>query len=211
MASLSKGYAYDAGKRDPKVPRTVFVNGERRAEKFPSGIVERFVSLQGNVVQCQLLSPGLARSPDMIAKARAQLHRAKNADGSVHGFVEHDKCPLRHAAHLRSPEAEEEFAEMPMDLKRPCPEDPTIVTRGKKGRVYSDPCPHIQWLIQSRREREEARRAARSSRGESVMDMERKRVALAEQQLEETRKANERIAAAVESVTAPKPRKAPSE
>jgi hypothetical protein len=207
MGSLSKGYAYDAGKRDPKVPRTVYVKGERRSEKYPSGVMDRFVNLQGNVVQCQLLSPGLARSPDAIARARSQLHQAKNADGSVKGFVEHDRCPLRHAANLRSTTAEEEFAAMPAELHRPCNEDPTVVTKGKKGREYHDPCPHIQWLIESRRTREAERRSARSGRTENVLEMERRKLEIAEQSLAEQRRANERMAQAVEQATARPPRK----
>lgn len=210
MGSMSKGYAYDVGKRDPKIPRTVYVKGERRSEKFPSGVVERFVNLQGHVTQNQLISPGLPRSQDAINQAKAKLHRAKNSDRSIQGFVEHDRCPLRHAAHLRSPLAEEEFAAMPEELKRPCSADPEVVTRGAKGRIYNDPCPHIQWLIESRTEREAERRAARSSRGDSVLDMERRKLELAEAQLAESRKANDRMAAAVESVAKPA-RKAPTE
>lgn len=213
MGSLSKGYAYDAGKRDPKVPRTVYVKGERRSEKYPSGVIDRYVNLQGNVVQCQLLSPGLARSPDAIAKARGVLHRAKNSDGSVEGFIEHDRCPLRHAVNLRSPTLEAEFADMPMDMKRPCSEDPTVITRGKKGREYHDPCPHIQWVIDSRRAKEAERRSQRSGRTENVIEMERRKLAIAEQTLIEQRATNERMAQAVESAAAtPRaPRKAPTE
>lgn len=99
---------------------------------------------------------------------------------------------------------------MPEELKRPCSADPEVVTRGAKGRIYNDPCPHIQWLIESRTEREAERRAARSSRGDSVLDMERRKLELAEAQLAESRKANDRMAAAVESVAKPA-RKAPTE
>ena len=49
MGSLSKSHIHDCGKRDPKLPRTVIVNGERRSERYPSGVTERYVSLQGNV------------------------------------------------------------------------------------------------------------------------------------------------------------------
>jgi hypothetical protein len=215
MGSLSKSHIHDCGKRDPKLPRTVIVNGERRSERYPSGVTQRFVSLQGNVVTCQLVQAGVPGSPDAIGRARIQLQRAKNADGSVQGFVEHDVCPLRHGAHLRSPLMEEEFAAMPEDLKRPCKEDPEtrrVVKRGVNKHIeYLEPCAHIQWLIQSRRVREQARRDARSARQVSVMEIEQQKLELARQQVEETRKANERMVAAVENATGGKAKKAPTE
>ena len=215
MGSLSKSHIHDAGKRDPKLPRTVIVNGERRSERYPSGVTERFVSLQGNVVTCMLLPAGVPKSPDLITRARLELHTAKNADRSVQGFVEHDRCPLRHGAHLRTPLMEDEFSAMPEELKRPCTSDPEtsrIVKRGANRNIeYLDPCPHVQWLIQSRRTREQARRDARSARQVSVIEMERQKLELAKQQVEETRKANERMVAVVEGAASRTNRKAPTE
>lgn len=215
MGSLSASSIHNAGKRDPKKPRTVIVKGERRSESWPSGVTEQFVSLQGNVVTCQLLPAGVAKSPDLIGRARGELHRAKNGDGTVQGFVEHDKCPLKHGVPYRSPLLEEEFALLPDDLKRPCKEDPVtkqIVQRGPNKFIeYLDPCPHIQWLIESRRQRENERRASRRARLDSVLEMERQKVELAKQQLEEQRKANEKLVSVVESAVARPARKAPTE
>src|SRR5688572_28103122 len=117
MGSLSKSNIYDAGKRPaPEKPRAVIFEGERRSEKWPQGTFERFVDLQGNVVNEQLCSPGVISSPDVIGRKRHALHFAKNTDGSVVGYVEHSKCPLRHGINMLNPGLENEFAEMPAEL-----------------------------------------------------------------------------------------------
>ncbi len=192
--SLSKSSIYDAGSRpDPKKPRTVHVKGERRAEKWPSGTVERFVSLQGNVVQIQMNSPGVAKTADAIARKRNQLHAAKNGDGSVQAFIEYQRCPLRHGLNLITPLVEEEFSEMPDELRRPCGSDPVTAKRTAKGIEYLDPCPHIQWLITRRMDKEAVRRAARSNRQESMRDIELKKLAVAEAQAAATLKTQEKL------------------
>jgi len=212
---ISTSSIHNAGKRDPKVPRTVYRKNadgtsERRTERWPSGITERFVNLQGSEVTCQLLPNGVPANPDAIGKARMQLQRAVNGDKTVEGFVEFEKCPLRHGTNLRSARAEDEFAMMPDELKRPCTSDPETKRVIQKGNnrhwEYSDPCPHIQWLMKSRQEREAERRNARSARQVSSSEMERQKLEIAQQQLVEQRKANERMAAAVEGLSARQPK-----
>lgn len=214
MGTFSATAIHNAGARDPKKPRTLIVGGERRAERYPSGVTERFVDLQGNVVQCQLLPSGIARDQDMINRARGQLHRTKNGDGSIKGFVEHDKCPIKHGAHMRTPEAEEEFSAMPDELKRPCQHNPDTRKIARRGaqRVLevSDPCPHIKWLIESRIKHEEERRNSRRTRQVSALDLEKQKLDIAKQQLDEQRKANEKMVAVVEA-SAGKGRKAQTE
>lgn len=199
MGSISKSYGYDVGKGgDPAKPRTSTYKGERRPEKVPRGVVERFVDLQGNVMPQQLVSPGVPPTQEAIARARAILHAAKNSDGTIQGHVEHGKCPLRHGTRHRNVLLEDEFAAMPADLQRPCESDPVVAraTRGPGGqRVidYGDGCPHIEWLIASRRAKETARLASRMASRESAMDIERKKLAAAQAQVDEQRKTNEKL------------------
>lgn len=212
MGSLSKSHVWDAGKRKPEMPRSVSFKGERRAERFPSGVVERFVDLQGNVVQCQLLSPGLAMDRDAINRARSQLHLRKSGDGSVVGFIEHDKCPMRHAVRFRHPVTEEEFASMPAELQQPCDCDPSPGRRTAKGIEYNEGCKHIQWIIASRAQREAERRASRRGNQVSVVELERQKLEVARQQADEQRKANERLLQLAEQQAGTaKTRKAPTE
>lgn len=201
MGSLSKSNIYDAGSRpDPKKPRQVTYKGERRAEKWPSGVSERFVDLQGNVITRQLISPGLAATADAVNRERTRLHMAKNSDGTVQGFLEHGKCPIRHGFRHLTPLLEEEFAELPADLQRPCAHDPATVSKGARGvREYHDGCAHIEWLITSRRKREADRLAAKSARLEGVLDIERKKLAAIEAQAAAAAETNAKIVEALSS------------
>lgn len=211
MGSLSKSNIYDAGSRpDPKKPRAVSYKGERRAEKWPSGIAERFVDLQGNVITRQLISPGLAATADAVNRERTRLHMAKNADGTVQGILEHGKCPLRHGLRHLTPLLEDEFSELPADLQRPCSSDPVTVSKGTRGaREYHDGCPHIEWLISARRKREADRLAAKSARTEGVLDIERKKLAAIEAQAKAASETNAKIVEALTNRQPPK--KAPTE
>lgn len=220
MGSLSKSNIYDAGKRKPDVPRIVYRKmedgtTERRSERWPSGVAERFVNLAGSQVTCQLLPAGVPKSPDGIGRARSELHRKVNGDKTVEGFVEYDKCPLRHGAHLRSARAEDEFAMMPDALKKPCSHDPETVRVIQRGQTrhleYSDPCPHIKWLMESRQQRAIERSNARSARQIPQSEIEAQKLAIAQATLDEQRKTNERMAAAVEQVAGRQGRKAPTE
>jgi len=216
MASLSKSHVYNAGKHKPDVPKIAYQRmpdgtSERRAERKPMGVTDRFVNLCGSDVTCQLLPAGVPRTNDAIGRARMVLHEAVNSDKTVRGFVEFCKCPLRHGAHLRSPLAEEEFAMLPDDLKRPCASDPEISRVIKRGAgrfvEYGDPCPHIQWLMKSRQERALARRNDRSARAVPQSEIESQKLAIAREQLAEAKKTNEKMLDVVTQATARQPRK----
>lgn len=198
MASISKSVAYDVGKfGDPSKPGKSTYKGERRGDKRPRGVVERFVDLQGNVVTAQLVGPGIPATPEAVSCARANLHAAKSTDGVIQGFVEHGKCPLRHGTRHRNELIEQEFAAMPADLQRPCSEDPALPRRTKDASGvtihYGDGCPHIEWLIQSRRNRETERLKSRNIARESAMDIERKKLAATEAMAAEQKRTNEKL------------------
>jgi hypothetical protein len=209
MASISKSYGYDVGRSgDPTKPRRVTYKGERRGEKVPRGVAERFVDLQGNVVVAQLVGPGIPPTQEAISRARADLHARKNNDGTIQGFVEHGKCPLRHGTRHRNELIEDEFAAMPEALQKPCGADPegSTATKGAGGvRTinHGDGCPHIEWLITERVRKEAERTASRRANRESPMDLERRKLAAMQQQADEARKTNEKLV----EVLAAKPRR----
>lgn len=205
MSSFSKSSVHNAGKRDPKIPRTVFYKGDRRSERWPSGAVERFVDLQGDVVTIQMVPPGIPATDEALARKRSTLHGKRNGDRSVQGFVEHDKCPLRHGARHRTPMLEEEFVALPAELQRPCGEDPEVATRTRKGIEYKDACPHILWLMASRREAESVRRDSRRARN---VDHAAEQLKVAQAQAASTQAVNEKLVHLVESITA-RPVRAP--
>lgn len=199
MGSLSKSLAHDAGKRPkPETPRVVVYNGERRSEKYVSGTADRFVDLQGNVVEVVLVPPGTPKTPAGVELRRQQLHNMRNADGTVRGFIEHGKCPLRHGLTAQIPalaaEFDEIFAVTPGLSKSACSSDPKTVSVDARGiRTYADGCPHVEALIAHRSSTEAMRRKSRSSRGDSVLDIERKKLAAAEEQNKQIVKLLERV------------------
>jgi hypothetical protein len=205
MASFSKSTVHNAGKRDPKIPRTIFHKGDRRAERWPAGVVERFIDLQGNVTQISMVPPGVPSTPDAVARKRNQMHLKCNHDRSVQGFIEHDKCPLRHGTRHLTETLEAEFSEMPQELQRPCPEDPRVAVRTAKGIEYADGCPHVLWLIQSRIAREADRRESRRARNVNHAE---EQLNLAKAQAASTAAVNEKLLTVVESLTA-KPARQP--
>lgn len=205
MGSFSNSLAHDAGKRpNPERPRTVVYKGERRSEKFASGVVERFVDLQGNVTEQQLIPPGAAnRSAEAAELKRQHFHKQCLNDRTVVGFIEHGRCPIAHGTTRKIPQLGAEFDEIAQTTGlslEPCAHDPKVVTvDARKIRTYSDACPHIEALIQFRRKVAAERAAARSGRQESMLDLEKKKLALAEQQAADTRKLLEKIADKVDA------------
>lgn len=205
MGSLSQGIAYNAGKRDPKKPRVVTFNGERRTEKWPQGHFRRMVDPKGNVVQVQLVQPGVPATADAI---NASLHRHREL-----GFVDHGQCPLRNGLRF-SDRFRDEFAAMPRELQEPCSDDPRVAgaKRDSRGRLTeiacSESCGHIEWLIKDR-----VRRATedRDAKRAVQKNYEEERLKLAEAQLEETRKANERMIAVAEAAATKGGRKGTAE
>lgn len=199
MGVITRANVHDVLTHAPR-DRVVVVDGEKRIVKRPEArSAEQFIDLQGNVVWLQLLKFGVNGGVEHIDKERGVLHRR--------GFVEYHLCPLRHGTHIKTPKLESEFDERPSQLEKPCADDPTIHV--KKGRHWhaEEACPHVQWLIHDRREREEEARALRATRIESAADLEKQKISIAEQQLEESRKTNNRLVAAIEQLAGGKPKK----
>ena len=199
MGRLDKSYAHNAGARDPAKPRITYYKGERRSQIWPSGTVERFVNLQGTVVQVPLVAPGVPATPEAIGAARAKLHRMKTVDGEIQGYIEHNRCPLRHGTRELSETLRDEFAKMPANLQSPCSEDPITFKRTKKGIEYFDSCPHVEWVIKSRKARHTALSQARHKRQKTVLQMEQEKVDLLRQQSEAQTKILERVAEKIEA------------
>ena len=205
MGRIDQAYVYNAGSRDHAKPQIVHYDGERRRQLFPAGTVERFVNLQGSVVQSVLVPPGVPPAKDMVASARAKLHAKKNNDGDVVGFIEHGRCPLKTGVADLDPVIADEM-ERARDACGPaCKEHPVTVkvTRGaptkkhKNGPVikteYFDGCPHIQWLIKERRDLYKQKRDARMKRAATLQEIEQKKLDAAEQQARDTRALLEKV------------------
>jgi hypothetical protein len=150
-----------------------------------------------------MVPPGIPATDELIARQRSALHGKRNGDRSVQGFVEHDKCPLRHGARHRTPMLEEEFTALPENLQRPCTEDPRVAARTRKGLEYSDACPHVLWLMESRRAAEAVRRDSRRSRN---VDHAAEQLKVAQAQAAATQAVNERMLQLAESLAAKPPR-----
>jgi hypothetical protein len=136
------------------------IGPEMRIERRPMGRVEPFVDLVGNICNVQMFSDGDSRRLDTEQRLRLNQHRK--------GHVEYAKCPLRHGNVMH---AQRDFAKMPAELKAQCNADPRPferrnmqgepAQRGEPSDLYAGKaCPHIEWLIEHRREqaREEERR-----------------------------------------------------
>jgi hypothetical protein len=163
MGKLGRQPINDAGKKP--APLAFTHSGEKRIEIRPNGIWDRFVDPTGNVVGVQLASRGVAAPVPAAAAMRLRHHND--------GFVEHGKCPLKHGIRYVSPAIENDFAEMPDELQRPCTDDPVTMTKHPSGRNPDGSakyrfeahasCPHVEWLIKFRREREEELNAQRNA------------------------------------------------
>jgi hypothetical protein len=220
MGRIDKAYIYNAGQRDHAKPQIVKYKGERRRQLWPAGTVERFVNLQGSVIQAVLIPPGVPASTDGLAQARARLHAHKTTDGDVVGFIEHGKCPLKTGVADLSPVLADECERAREACGPACKEHPTTikVTRepgkgGKKGKVasieYFDGCPHIQWMIKERRALHKIKAEARMKRQKSVQEIEIAKLEAAQQQADDTRKMLERVVDRLDAK--PRPQKATSE
>jgi hypothetical protein len=158
MANFGKRPINDAGQaQKTRTPVAMYHDGEQRFERRPYGKIERFVDPVGNVCIVQLSTPGDPKAVETAMRIRNEKH--------VDGWVEHAKCPMRHGVPSRTPAIEREFKKMPADLREPCGADPKVMSR-KDGELYAEKsCPHVEWLIASRRKTEadanEKRNAAR--------------------------------------------------
>lgn len=193
MGSFDKAYVYNAGKRDHTKPAIIYYKGERRRQLWPAGTVERFVNLQGSVIQCVLVPPGVPASKEAVAQARAVFHAKKNGDGDVVGFIEHGRCPLKSGVADLDERIADECEQMRTACGPACKEHPVTFKKTAKGIEYFDGCPHIQWLIESRRAKHKAKVEARMKRQKSFHEIEQAKLAATEQQARDTRALLERV------------------
>lgn len=217
MGRFDKAYVYNAGQRDHSKPQIIEYKGERRRQLWPAGTVERFVNLQGSVIQAVLVPPGVPPSKEAVAQARAQLH-SKKSDGDVVGFIEHGKCPLKTGIADLDPTIAEEMERCREVCGPACKEHPTTVKitrgapvkRGKPGKIikieHYDGCPHIQWIIEERRALAKQKMEARMKRQKSLQEIEQAKLAAAEQQARDTRALLEKVVEKIDT-PAPRPRK----
>jgi hypothetical protein len=189
MGNISKSYGHDVSKHKAQ-PRTVYVGGERRQMKVPLGVVETWVDPQGNVIDgLQLRKMGDLPDQGIIDRNRA-LYRRK-------GWTEHHQCPLTNGA-MRSPKVAADMNERPAHLREACVHDPKTKVRGKAGLELHPGCPHIEWLIQHRRDAEaERQRLRRGAPVASAADVQAKI-------LEETKATNAALVEAVKAIAKPK-------
>lgn len=190
MANLSRANVHDVLRNKPRDRAVIVLNEkgqpERRVVKRPEGrMVEQMVDPQGNVVWIKLLAFGTNHGPEHAAGERVKMHSLS--------FVEYHKCPLRHGTRHQTSALEEEFATMPQELQKPCAEDPTIHERRGKVTYAHDPCDHVQWLIAERRKRAAEEVDLRATKIETAADIEKQKLAIAQQQLEEQRETNKAL------------------
>lgn len=211
MGRVDRAYVYNAGQRDHTKPRIVHYKGQRRRQLWPAGTVERFVNLQGTVVQSVLVPPGVPASKEAIATARAKLHAHKTTDGDVVGFIEHAKCPLRTGVADLDPVIADECERMRAEVGPACKEHPVTFKRTPKGIEYFDGCPHIQWLIEERREIHRAKTRARMNKQKTLQEIEKAKLEAAQQQAEATTRILERVAEKLDATPPQRSRKSAQE
>lgn len=208
MGRFDKAYVYNAGKRDLTKPMIVTYKGERRRQLWPAGTVERFVNLQGSVVQCVLVPPGIPASTESIATARAKLRAHKTTEGDVVAFLEHGKCPLKSGVADLHEVVADECERARAACGPACKEHPVTMRKTSKGVEYFDGCPHLQWMIEDRRRIYKDKVSARMKRQKTLHEIEQDKLAAAQQQADDTRKLLEKV---VDAMPARKGKQAQSE
>lgn len=179
MGDISKSVIFDAAKNNPRQWVTK-VGTERRTEKSPNGMVERWVDNQGNVVFLQVLQPAaLRRSPEHVDAVRSKYIRK--------GWFPHVRCPLTIGA--ANPE---DFPDE-NGLR-------SICATGTYGR--SNPCKHVLHLIATRQAEQTAKMKILE---DQFFAKEREREALEREKIAATDRLNDRIAAALERATGAAP------
>lgn len=202
MSRLDRAYVYNAAKRDISKPKVVHYKGARRRQLWPAGTVERFVNLHGSVVQSVLVPPGTPASANAIATARARLHSRKTPDGDVVGYIEHGKCPLKTGVADLHPTIADECERMRSACGPACKEHPVTFRKTANGIEYFDGCPHVQWLIDARREMYRSKRDSRMKRQISIHEIEQAKLAATQQQAIDTRALLERVIEKFDTVPA---------
>lgn len=185
MSNWGRRPITDAGKAKTSPPNiTYFFDGEERLDRRPLGKVERFVDPQGNVMSLQVYGDGDPQR-QVTADRQRMLYRRD-------GFVEHAKCPLRHGIHLMAGQTSKDFTALPASLHTACDADPRTMTKERGELHATKACPHIEWLIEARREKESkqatkrnAARMAVEKREADKRELEELQLAMAKEQLEE--------------------------
>lgn len=199
MGSISRQNVRDVLKHKPRerviVVATTSKDGRQRSEKRiirrPEGrVVEEWVDRQGNVVWIPLQLHGTNGGPDEVVARRNQLNGQ--------GFIRASRCPLKHGTRFANDRLELEFGAMPdehegEELQRPCAEDPVMYVRRGAHEHAGDPCPHVRWLIASRRLRAAEEAELRATKIETAADLERQKLELQGRILDETRATNARM------------------
>ena len=213
MGRIDRAYVYNAAQRDHTKPRVVYYKGQRRRMLWPAGTVERFVNLQGTVVQSVLIPPGVPASKEGLAQSRAKLHALRTPDRDVVGFVEHGKCPLKTGVGDLDPVIADEMERLRDACGPACKEHPVTFKKTAKGIEYFDGCPHIQMLIETRRQIHRDKVAARMKRQATMHEMEQAKLVAVQQQADDTRKLLERVVDKLDAQPARtrKPAQEPSE
>lgn len=210
MGRIDKAYVYNAGQRDHSKPKIVYYKGERRRQLWPAGTVERFVNLQGTVVQSVLVPPGVPASKEAMATARAKLHAHKTTDGDVVGFIEHGKCPLKTGVADLDLTIADEIERCRNEVGPACKEHPVTFRKTARGIEYFDGCPHVQWIIEARRELHRSKVAARMKRQATIHEIEQAKLVAVQQQADDTRRLLEKVVEKIDAAPS-RQRKQPQE
>jgi hypothetical protein len=172
--NISKSVIFDAAKQKPR-QWVIKVGTERRVEKAPNGMVERWVDGQGNVVFAQLLQPAsLRRDPTIVDAERSKLLRK--------GWIPHARCPVRLGYF--------EPHDFPETMRDAC-------ATGTYG--ANNPCCHVTYVIGTR----QAEQSAKMLQLEKIFFAERdRREEREKQQLEQQQKLHEALVEVVKAKVA---------
>lgn len=177
MKNLSKPNFFDAGSNPPRT-RVVEVNGVRRVEKIPNGMVELWVNGSGSSVWQQIIPPGMPKTQRAIDERRGDILRRPGR------WFRRHTCPLE-AGELK-------LDDFPEKLQRPC-------RNHSKG-----VCPHAKHAIEARRA-EHAEATKR--RHQAMRRKETAREEAAAAAAAQTRELNDNIRRIVETVAGQQPDK----
>lgn len=142
----------NADKAKPQI--AYLYEGEERIDRRPSGRVERWVDLVGNVVSLQMYADGDPNRATTDQRMRLQFRKE--------GFIEHAKCPVRHGTYLLEGPIAKDFRTIKGLSHEPCAGDPrTLIKKGDEIHA-TEACPHIEALIKYRVANEAKQAAARN-------------------------------------------------
>jgi hypothetical protein len=79
------------------------------------------------------------------------------------GFIEHAKCPLRHGTHLMAGPIAKDFSALPDNLREACDGDPRTLVRSGHDLHAQNGCPHVEWLISYRVNKEKLQNEKRNA------------------------------------------------